>query len=142
MSDQAPAAAPPVEPVDIEALTAKYVVLRDKIKEIADRHAAELKPFNDMKGKLDAFLLDHLTQQNVKSMKTKAGTITRTDRKSCTVQDTDAFRTYVQNFGQWDLADLRANAPAVAQHLEDKGALPPGVNYSVFSSLSVRRSND
>ncbi len=126
--------------IDVEKVVGQYVKLRDKIKEISDKHAAELKPFNDMKVRLDGMLLDHLNKQNVKSMRTEAGTITSTVRRSATVEDKEAFRTYVEIMGLWDLVDFRANAPAIFQCIEETGAPPPGVKTSQMATLSVRRA--
>jgi hypothetical protein len=134
----APQAAP--QAIDVEKVVGQYVKLRDKIKEISDRHADELKPFNEMRARLDGMLLQHLQTQNVKSMRTEAGTITSTVRRSATVEDREAFREYVTVMELWDLVDLRANAPAIFQCIEETGAPPPGVKTSQMMTLSVRRA--
>lgn len=133
----------PAPPIDVAHRTKQYIQLRDKIAEITKRHDEELKPFKDMKAKLDGLLLNHLNLNNTKSMSTPGiGTITATDRKSATVKDADAFRLFVTTQAMWDLADLRANAPAVAEYIEDNAVEVPGVQLTMMRTLSVRRSNE
>lgn len=137
-----PASAPAAPPIDIAKRTQQYIHLRDKIDEISKRHEEELKPYREAKAKLDAMLLDYLNQHNMKSAKAEGiGTITATDRKSATVADADAFRMFVTTQAMWDLADLRANAPAVAGYIEENGVEVPGVKLTMMRTLSVRRSS-
>lgn len=125
--------------IDVADLAAKYVKLRDKIKEIEKQHEEALAPFREMKAQLEGVFATKLDEANVQSMKTAGGTITGTVRNSAVVEDMDAFRTFVVNMGEWDLADLRANAPAVKTWSEENKSLPPGVKFSSMRTISVRR---
>jgi hypothetical protein len=137
MDNTAAAVAPPV---DIEKYVERFIKLRDKIKAIGEKHKAELAPYEEAKKQLEAIFADHLSRANVTSSKTAAGTVMALDRASATIEDTDAFRSFVVNNGEWDLADMRANTPAVEKFLEDQQALPPGVKMSRFRTISVRRA--
>lgn len=131
---------PPPE-FDLEKRIDQYVRLRDKIKEIKDRHKAELKPFNEGLDMLGAMLLDHLNRTKQDSANARsAGTAYRTKRQSATIADADAFRRHVIGTESWDLLDWKANATAVATFLEENKTLPPGVNYSVRDEIGVRRA--
>ncbi len=125
--------------VDVSKRAAQYVALRDKIKEIEKEHEEALRPYRDAQKQLEGVFATVLSTANVKSMKTEGGTITATERASATVDDMDAFRTHVVNMGDWDLADLRANAPAVRAWAEQNKQLPPGVKLSIMQTISVRR---
>jgi len=125
--------------IDISDLAAKFVKLRDKMKEIEAKHEEELKPYRDMRVQLEGVFNDALTKANVLSMRTAGGTISATERASATVEDMDAFRTFVVNMGEWDLADLRANAPKVKAWSAENKQLPPGVKYAAIRTISVRR---
>lgn len=127
--------------IDIEQRVAQYIKLRDKVDEIKKRHVEELKPYAEARQQLDGLLISHMQAINVASMRTGAGTITTTTKTSATVNDGDAFREHVKTMGDWDLADIRANAPAVMAYLEEHGALPPGVHVSSMLALSVRRAS-
>lgn len=136
----APAAPVPGQ-VDLTAYVAKYIALRDMIAEKNKQWEAELAPLKDVKNALDSFFGEQLAKSNVTSMRTTAGTITSTARKSATLEDALAFRTFVQQMGEWELADIRANADAVETYAKENKQLPPGVKYSVMNTISVRRAS-
>ena len=54
--------------------------------------------------------------------------------------DGDTFRKCVISKNLFDLVDWRANAPAVAEFIEDEGVTPPGVNFSTSFTVGVRRA--
>lgn len=135
--------APQQPEFNITDYIAKYIKLRDKIAEIAKKHEAELAPYKEVQTQLGGLLLDFLNKNGVKSSRAKGvGTIMVNERKSATLNDVEAFRLFVVNMGEWDLADLRANAPAIQKFVDDNGTLPPGVNLSTFRTLGVRRASD
>ena len=123
---------------DAELRVSQLLQLRDKIDAVKKRHKAELKPFNEAKEQLEAMMLEYLSSQNAKSMRTGTGTFFEINTRSATVKDTGAFRDFVTS-GNWDLADLRANAPNVADYItEHDGEIPPGVNFSIRRTLGCR----
>ena len=94
------------------------------------------------KAKLDAILMTHLQQQNVKGMKTDGGTLSLLDKTSFSVEDGSAFRDYVIGCQLWDLVDFTPDKSAVEAWLEKYKQLPPGVKMSTFQSLGVRRPSE
>lgn len=141
MNAPAPQASPPQpQSIDIAKYVGKYIALRDKIKDISDRHKEELRPYAEMKEKLDALLLGYLNQINSDNASVKdVGTVYKTVKKSATVADADAFRRFVIGSEAWSLADWKANAHAVEEFIEQNNAPPPGVNYATTMSVGVRR---
>ncbi|WP_020095734.1 hypothetical protein [Methylobacterium sp. 285MFTsu5.1] len=132
---------PPPQVVDLGVYIAKYLQLRDKIKAIKDRHKAELAPYNEAKEVLEGMFLRHLNTVGSDSSATKGvGTVYRTTKRSATIQDIEEFRKFVLANGAWDLVDFKANAPAVADFVEQSAAPPPGVNFSQSFEVGVRRS--
>ena len=141
MSDPMANGVPPAG-VDVEKRTAQYIALRDKIAELTKEFEAKLEPYKQIKGALEAELMRALESANVSNMAVRGvGTVFYTDKATCTVEDMDAFRAYVTNMGEWDIVDIKANAPAVAAYLAENNVLPPGVKRSVFRTLSVRRAS-
>lgn len=138
-----PPAPPPVPtpPLDVEKTAGNFVKLRDKIHEIEQRHEKELEPYKALKTKLQGMILNHLNTNNTKSARTEAGTVTATTRSSASVQDTEAFRNFIITNNEWDLADIKANAPAVFDYMAAKGQPVPGVKTSQMQTLSVRRAS-
>lgn len=117
----------------------QYVRLRDKINDIKAKHKAELAPFTDMLEKLGNVLLQELDKVGGKSVRTAGGTISTTLDRQASIADKDAFWTYVVTQGLWDLIDYKANAPAVADYIEQHQCQPPGVNFTQRYKISVRR---
>lgn len=133
---------PMAPPIDVEKRVAQFVRLRDKIKLLTEKHDAELAPYKEAKAQLEAELLNHLNSNNMKSARTDAGTVSVSEKTSCRVDDTDAFRSFVVNNGEWDLCDMKANAPAVEKYMEEQQAPPPGVVVNKFRTVGVRRASN
>lgn len=117
----------------------QFLALRAKIAEMRKRHDAELKPLNDALLMLNGVLLEHLNATGVDSVAIRdTGTFYRTIKKSATVADAEAFRAFIRESGRWELADLRANAPAVEAFITEGAQLPPGVNFRQVAVVGVR----
>lgn len=126
--------------VDIKALIAKYVKLRDKKKEIQDKHKEELSPYNDAMATLEELFMGFLNNTGQDSASAKGfGTIYRNTKRSAVVADAEAFRAHVIETRGWDLADWRANAPAIEDFINTHGVIPPGVNFSTVETVGIRR---
>jgi hypothetical protein len=133
----APTPAPSIP--NFEKRIAQFVQLRDKIEEMVKADKEKLAPFVELKKKLEAVLLDHLNQTNQDSASTAAGTVYRTERKTASIADGDAFRRHVIGADDWDLLDWKCNAVAANDFIVANGAPPPGINYSVTYTVGVRR---
>lgn len=125
---------------DIGVRVEQYLKLRDKIKEIEAKHKEELKKYKDTLEKLNAVILQHLTQVGGESIRTASGTAYVTTKKSASLADPQAFMDYVVSNEAWDLLDRKANVNAVEDFIGEHKAPPPGVNYSTTSLVGVRRS--
>jgi hypothetical protein len=129
-----------VPPTNIDALVHQFVKLRDKIKEADDAHKAKMAPAKEYLERLNGALMQQLQAIGGDSVKTPHGTAYKTTKRSATLADAAAFREYVIDQGMWDLADWRANAPAVEAFLQEQQALPPGVNLTSVVTVGVRRA--
>jgi hypothetical protein len=99
----------------------------------------KLAPIKQAKELLEQFFMSELDRMQVDSVKARTGvTIYRKTRRSASLADPGAFRDYVKEHDQWDLADIKANAPAVAEFIEKHGVQPPGVNFSQHVSVGYR----
>jgi hypothetical protein len=126
--------------VDINKRVAQYVALRDEIKKHDDAHKEKMKPYRELLDKLNGALLEQLNTVQGKSISTDAGTVYRTEKKSASLADADAFMRYVVDNAEWDLLDRKANVTAVADYIEEHEYPPPGVNFSTTFVAGVRRS--
>lgn len=127
--------------VDIQKRVDQYVRLRDEIKRRDDEHKAAMKPFRETLEKLNNVLLSHLITINGDSVRTDAGTVYRTEKKSASLADPDAFMRFVVSNEAWDLLDRKANVTAVADFIAENDATPPGVNFSSTFVVGVRRTS-
>lgn len=126
--------------IDINTRVGQYVKLRDKIRELEKAHKEQLKPFNEALDVLSNILLTKLNADNVESIRAENGTFFKTTKKSASLEDPDAFIKYVIANKLWDLMDRRANVKAVEDFLETHKTLPPGVKYTTYEDVNVRRS--
>jgi phage tail tube protein FII len=129
----------PIKP-DIGKRVEQYVMLRDKIKKLDDEHKEKMKIFRETLEKLNGVMLAHLNDMNGESVRTDAGTVYRTEKKSASIADGDAFMRYVVGEEAWDLLDRKANVTAVADFIEEHKSPPPGVNFTTAFVVGVRRS--
>jgi hypothetical protein len=127
-------------PENIEELVSQYVKLRDTIKKADEAHKKKLEEPKGYLKQLEGKLLERLNDVGGESVKTASGTVYRTARRSATIADGEAFRNFVIGHDAWDIADLRANAPAVEDFIEAEGSTPPGVNFNKAYTVGVRRS--
>lgn len=126
--------------VDIEHRVAQYVALRDEIKKRDDLHKEQMRPMRDLLEKINNVLLEHLNSVSGESVRTTSGTVYRTEKKSASLADPEAFMRYVVENDEWDLMDRKANVTAVADYIAEHGAPPAGVNFSTTYLVGVRRA--
>jgi|SRR5215831_421579 len=129
-------------PNDVNALVGAFVKTRDRIRAANDAHKEKMKPAEELLDKLEASLMAKLQSLNVNSMKSDAGTVYLSERASATVGDQAEFRRFVIDGKHYDLADWRANAPAVRDFIDKNKSTPPGVNFSTHVTIGVRRANE
>lgn len=136
MTDTTPST--PSERVDHDVKN--YVRMRDKIKEIKERHEQELKPYVDVQNELTVKLQGVLDAAGAQSIKTSGGTVYASTRYSASLADPKAFMDFVITQNKFDLLDRKANATAVRDYIEQNKVSPPGVNLSALRTIGVRRA--
>ena len=124
----------------IEQRTEQYVKLRDAIKEKDDAHKEAMRPYREALDKLNNVLLNHLNTVGADSVKSSAGTVYKTTKRSASLEDGDAFMRHVITKEAWELLDRKANVSAVEAYYEENGVLPPGVKMSSTQVVGVHRS--
>lgn len=81
--------------ITVEQATAKYIELRDRKAQIAERHKTELAPLQEAMASIETWLLDKMNQEGVDSFKTPAGTPYRSVAISMKLEDDAAFKNFV-----------------------------------------------
>lgn len=125
---------------NIQLRVDQYVRLRDLKSELAERHKAEMGPFNEAMKALEEIFLREMNNLNVTSLKTSAGTVSQKKKESASCADLDAFWTHVVTQGDFDLVDKKPNVTGVRDYIDKNGVAPPGVNWSSVVVASVRRA--
>lgn len=136
MSDEAVPQAPPI---NVELRVEQFIKLRDMKAELKEKHAGEMAPIDQTMDMIKAELKQAMLQQNAAGMQTKAGTISLTSKASASAADLSAFWTWVVTQGAFDMLDKKPNVTAITEYVKQHGVPPPGVNYSVFQDVGVRR---
>jgi hypothetical protein len=119
----------------------QYITLRDQIKKMNDEHEAKLKPFVEVQNMLTGWMQNFLEQAGADSIKTAHGTCYSTTRYTASLADPEAFMAFVKQNDMYELLDRKANVTAVKDYVNEKGALPPGVNLSSIKTVGVRRAS-
>jgi len=135
MNDVAPT--PPQ--IDVEKRVGQFVKLRDMKAELAERHKTEMQPILETMEMLKEELKLALNAANAENMKTSAGTVSLSRKANASASDINAFWTWVVTQGAFDMIDKKPNVTAITEYVQHNGVPPPGVNYSVFQDVGVRR---
>ena len=138
MTDPTQPTTPP--PVDVEKRVGQFVMLRDMKASLKERHETEMKPINDTMEMIKDELKSALQSVNADNMKTSSGTVSLTTKYSASAADIEMFWTWVVTQAEFDMLDKKPNVTAIREYVEQHGVPPPGVNFSSFQDVGVRRS--
>lgn len=126
--------------MNVEAIVGAYIKVRDEVAQIKASHKAQLEPYTQALDKLEAQMLQVLSDAGVESMKTSVGTAYRSERTSVTVADKSAFMDYIESNKAFDLLDVRANKTAVEGFMAENQDVPPGVSIRREVAVNFRRA--
>ena len=129
--------APP--PIDVAKRVGQFVKLRDLKAEMKAKHDEEMKPINETLDLIKGELKQALQQVNADNMKTENGTVSLSMKNSVSTADIDVFWTWVVTQGAFDMLDKKPNVTAITEYVQQNGVAPPGVNYSTYQDVGVRR---
>ena len=138
-----PATTVPVKQgITADMVIAKFIETRDLIAEKNKALKVELTALKDLQEKRTNWLKGELDKLGVDSFKTKAGTCFVDMKDSATVADGEKFMNWIHE--EWEerrgfLQNSVAKG-AVKQRLEDGEVLPPGVKYTKFKDVKIRRA--
>jgi membrane protease subunit (stomatin/prohibitin family) len=125
----------------IDERVAQYIMIRDEIEAIEERHKLELQPFIKAKERLTGVLLEFLDKNGLKNAKTAAGMIRVSVRHTGVCTDPDRFMDFVFEHNLRELIDRRANGAACRDYAEEHdGVLPPGVKINSMRTIGVTRA--
>ncbi len=126
----------------VDQLIHGFVKIRDQVRETEKRHSEELDPLKHKLAVLENHILAHLLDNNVQNVSTDKGSAHKIIHPSVKVSDGHEFRQFVIAQGAWNLVDFRANKPATQAYVSQNSTPPPGVEYSEFIKIGVRRPTE
>jgi hypothetical protein len=125
-----------------DQIVKQYIELRDYKKHLAEKHAAELKPYNDAMAALAgaADLLMKETRQT--ALKTAHGTAFPVKSLSVTCSDQVAFLDFVFQHNARQFLTAHVAKEAVEQYMDGPGAghPPPGVIVTPVVNINFRKA--
>jgi len=123
------------------ALIKEYLKLRNWKEAEEEAFETHIKYHaTDRMKRIEAIMLGRLNEENTDRLGTKGiGTAFKQKNASCRIVDPLAFRNYVIDTEEWDVADWKANKTSVKEMVERGETPPPGVDYQVFPVVRFRK---
>lgn len=130
------------EELNLEQTVKVYLNIRNAIEEMEERHKAELKHLKDQFEVVGNYLLDFCNSQNLDSVKTAAGTISRRVTSRYWTSDWDSMYRIIKDHDAPYLLEQRIHQGNMRQFVEEHPeAFPPGLNSDSKYTVSVRKPN-
>ena len=107
------------------------------MKEIKDRHEAELADFKDFEAKLMGEVIAFLQATKQQSAKNKAGTPYLLLKVTYSVQDQQEYKRHVIGSEAWDLLTWGCAKEAADIYVKEHNVPPPGVKRNAIVTLGV-----
>jgi hypothetical protein len=127
--------------MDVKDLVTKYIKLRDLKAKLDGEHKERVAPIDTAMETAENALLAMFNEQGLDSAGCEAGTAYRSVKTSATVEDMDAFLAFVKANEAWHMLERRVAKKSVDEFVEANKDLPPGIKYSSFTTINVRRAS-
>jgi predicted secreted Zn-dependent protease len=128
------------EDQSINTIVAAYVKLRDTISDKEETHKEEISALRAQLEELSSALLEVCAAQNIDSMRTPAGTVTRRVSNRYWTSDWESMYQFINKHDAPWLLEKRISNNMMQQFLENEPDLtPPGLQADRKFIVSVRR---
>lgn len=129
------------EAAKVDAIVERYIQLREQKTELKRRYEENVADIDAAMERIEAHMLAMLQTLGVESVKTRFGTPYISKQTSVTVADRPSFFAWLQETGEWELADIRAaKTPVIGWKDAREGDLPPGLNYRESLTVNIKKS--
>lgn len=126
--------------MDVDKLIDMRIRLDDRIGEKSKELKSLIKSDKESLTKIDGLLMLKLNESKADSLKTKFGTAFKDLKESFTITDRTTFTEWVKKTDNWHFFTNALSKTDAKKYREDSGELPPGINYSSFPTIKVRRA--
>lgn len=128
------------EDLNVEELVAVYRKIRDTKNAKEEEHKAEIGELNEQLEAISAKLLELCNTQNVESLRTRAGTVTRRTVTRYWSSDWEAMYDFIREKNAPYLLEQRIHNGNMKAYLEDNpDDLPIGLNADTKYAVTVRK---
>lgn len=129
--------------IPVEKLVSAYRRLRAAISEEEEAHEERLAPLKEKLELVSAELLEFCNDQNVDSVKTPAGTVSRRVQTRYWSTDWERFYAFIQEHNVPFLLEKRIHNTNMKQFLEDNpDVLPVGMQADSKYVVQVRKPSE
>jgi len=126
--------------VDLNKLVSVYLKLRDAIQEKEEQHKQELQELQSEFDVVSGVLLSHCTTQNIDSIKTPVGTISRRISTRYWTSDWDSMYQFINEHDAPFLLEQRIHGSNMREFLENNpDAFPVGMQAERKYTVQVRK---
>ena len=123
----------------IDQLISKYIAIRDHKTELKKQFDADTAKLDAGLKRIEQALAQHLQQTGVERVGSANGVAFFSTSRTATVADRESFFNYLQDTGNWHLADIRAAKKQIAEYRDEMDDLPPGINWEEARVVRVNR---
>lgn len=124
----------------VDKLVYAYRRIRDRINEKEDEHKKEIAKLREQMDLVSAKLLDLCNTQNVDSLRTSEGTVTRRTATRYWTSDWESMYRFIKEHDAMHLLEQRIHNGNMRSYLEENpDNLPVGLNADTKYVISVRK---
>jgi len=125
--------------MDTNKLVATYVKIRDARSELKSKYEDDDARLKAQLDKIERVLLKMTDDLGVTSLKTEAGTATKTQRTRYWAADWDAFKDFMRQYDALDLVERRVHQGNFKEFMETHPDVVPPVNADSSFAITIRR---
>jgi hypothetical protein len=127
-------------PQTIEEMVGIYIKIRNRIEETEERHKSELEKIKEEYDIVSQHLLGICNEQNLDSIKTPAGTVSRTVSTRYWANDWEQMYSFIKDHDAPQLLERRIHNGNMKQFLEENpDTLPIGLQADSRYTIRVRK---
>lgn len=125
--------------VRADLLAADYIRRRDAKDALKAEQEKQMAVIVAGLDSLEQEMMTFLNQTGQQNANTKFGTFAKKTNTSAKVADRDMFMKYVLENEATNFLESRVNKTAVEEYIAEHGALPPGIDVTRMTTISVTR---
>lgn len=127
--------------ITVDQVVEAYLKLKDEQAQIMSEAKQKADAIDTKLLKMEAWIKEQADAMGVTSFKTAHGTAFFSTVDFANVADWEAMKAFAVENNAFDLFEKRVSKTAVRGYIEERGTVPPGVNYGTRLDVKVRRAS-